>query len=93
MTYNKTNLRRCAVVGDHPAFGEEYHFVRFMNAIVMKAIRSDCMKSIKRMLLGIALISFGAFAINCENTWLMYPGIIFPFLGMIICIVGFINKT
>lgn len=51
------------------------------------------MKSIKRMLLGIAFISFGAFAINCENTWLMIPGVTFPFLGIIICIVGFINKT
>ena len=62
--------------------------------ISMKTIvGDDSMKSIKRMLLGIAFISFGAFAIHCENTWLMYPGIIFPFLGMIICIIGFINKT
>ena len=44
------------------------------------------------MLLGIAFISFGVFAVQITNSWWAGIGAILPFIGLGLCIIGLINK-
>lgn len=51
------------------------------------------MKSLKTMLLGIALILFGCFAMHANGTWLGGVGLVTPFFGLVLCFRGWFKNS
>lgn len=52
------------------------------------------MKNIKTLLLGIALILFGIFCMECVQdapSWLSF-GVFLPFIGLAVCFIGMFMK-